>query len=298
MATDSRGSSPRFVDVFTQWLECTRSENPSKRYCHHHLKERDDAWANVSGSIIDYFRRAHDDAVRRLQRLIGLSLHPAGVDPAAPNGYPHGLPLGTLQGSFGEIIAGMCAEHGSPSGYDDWEVPAFLLRTHLVAFQQLERSGQTDDLPNAIPGRTGDDCLAFRRTEDMQIVAVLYCEAKCTLDHDSALISSAHGRAASSIVDLLQIIEVLQLGETPEATRWIDALRILRLQLFSEPTRISRHDAVVYVHKRGPVRNQTWIPTDQPHQNYTAGRPLDSFEIQLSDVSSRISAVYAREVWQ
>lgn len=298
-ANPTLGETHPFSGTFSTWFERLTPSVAVNDYRHHHFAEVDDSWSQVAEPVCEFFLHAHDDAIRNIERLVGPSLHPAGIPVAIANGYPHALPPVTLQGYFGEVLAGMFAEHGAPGGQHDWEVPAFLFRTHLVAFQQLERDAQTGDMPTAIPGRTGDDCLAFRRDSDGRIIALLFCEAKCTLDHDAQLIADAHAKAsAGAVVDILQVIDVLLAQGTPEAIAWVDALRILRDQLRDERTTVTRHDAVVYVHQRAPIRDPSWMSPERPHEQYTARRSLDAFEIRLPNVSARIQAVYSAEVWQ
>src|SRR5262249_42242713 len=149
--------------------------------------------------------------------------------------YPHGLPLVTLQGYFGEIMAGWCAEHHAPCGDADWIVAAHLFRFHLTEFHNLESRGQTGAAPGAIVGRNGDDCVAFRRSTDGKIIAVLFCESKCTATHDAGLINDAHQKAgASAIVDIPQLIEVLSARGDTEALAWIDALHELHFALHNQ----------------------------------------------------------------
>jgi hypothetical protein len=134
--------------------------------------------------------------LERLRDLAGITLDPLGEpdtgDPALE--YPHKLPLSTLQGYFGEVFAGLIVENGSALGESGWQVPAFLFRTHAVAFEQLELMRQTGQPLKGVPGRTGDDCMAFRRDSQGNIIRTLYCEAKCTLGHDTSLIADAHER--------------------------------------------------------------------------------------------------------
>src|SRR5207248_2506322 len=119
----------------------------------------------------------------------------------------------TLKGYFGEIFAAIIAQNFSPFELHNWEVPAFLFRHHLVEFQHLEAMRQQGSEAKYRPGRTGDDCLAFQRDGNGEIVRVLYCEAKCTVDHESGMIADAYEKASkSAIVDFLQVIEVLSTG--------------------------------------------------------------------------------------
>src|SRR6266852_5613517 len=121
----------------------------------------------------------------------------------------------------------------SPHDESGWEIPAFLFRKHNVAFEQLEAffQGGTDEL-GRIPGRTGDDCLAFCRDNTGSITKSLYCEAKCTASHDSGMIAKAHVKVgSSSMVSIPQLVEILQRRDSPEAKKWIDALRKYRMRL-------------------------------------------------------------------
>jgi hypothetical protein len=120
-------------------------------------------------------------------------LAPPRPDPALK--YPCRLHTTVLKGYFGEVFAGLLAENIPVAGRTDWEVPAFLFRNHRLAFHQLERYRQAGQLPGPMPGRLGDDCLGFRRNARGTIVAVLYCESKCTAGHDSTMIADAHKEA-------------------------------------------------------------------------------------------------------
>lgn len=284
------------------WLNETHSSNPTPTYRHTRLSENVNAWANVSAHVEDYFKQAHRDAVERLRRVTGTSLHPAGTPSPLPppyHQYPFGLPDVTLQGYFGEILAGLLAESIGAAGHNDWEVPAHLFHVHMVAFQQLEQQGQTGVPVTTIFGRTGDDCLAFRRDGNGRIISVLFCESKCTRDHDSQLVADAHGKASNSaIVDIMQLVEALEHRNCPVAKEWANALRVLHSGLYaSPPSPASRCDAIYYVHGRVPLRSQTWISPKTPHRRYTAGRSLHTIEVHLNDVLVRVHSIYQSGVW-
>jgi hypothetical protein len=172
----------------------------------------------------------------------------------------------------------------------NWEVPAFLFRIHTVAFQQLEALSQTGNEAKEIPGRTGDDLLAFQRDSSGEIVRILYCEAKCTADHDSGMISKAYEKASKSVpVDFLQYIEVLRDSNKPSAWQWVDAIRRARSKKTHE-----RYDLVSYICGRHPKRNSVWLPTTKPHRNYKETRRLEAVETQLYDVDSLVQEVYGK----
>jgi hypothetical protein len=286
----------------SKWLSATHSSNPTPAYRHTRLSENAPAWAGVSAQVECYFKQAHRDAIERLRRVTSVSLHPAGAASSLPppyRKYPFGLPDITLQGYFGEILAGLLAESIGAAGHDDWEVPAHLFHVHMVAFQQLEQQGQTGVPVTTIFGRTGDDCLAFRRDSNGRIISVLFCESKCTRTHDAQLVADAHDKAAkSAIVDIMQLVEALDHRNCPVATEWANALRILHSGMYaSPPAHANRCDAVYYVHGQTPRRTQTWISPQQPHSSYTAGRSLHTVEVHLSDVLARVRSIYQSGVW-
>jgi hypothetical protein len=284
-----------------RWLPVTQTVSAGSRYYHFHLVEDLGAWDGARNEIIAYFQKAHADAIQRLENLTTITLHPAGIVSTSPYaGYPHKLPQVTLQGYFGEVMAGWFAETGSPSGLPDWNMPAHLFRFHLTAFQYLERQSQTGSVPSAIVGRTGDDCLAFRRNSSGVITDILYCEAKCTSTHDASLIRDAHDKASSSaIADIPQLIEILSCRNDADAQAWVKALREFYLSLFAQPNSgITRHDLVCYVHSQAPQQRTTWIPATTVHACYTANRVLNAVELRLANVIERLEAVYAAEVWE
>src|SRR6266571_3942921 len=79
-----------------------------------------------------------------IYQLAGYSLDPFEErivdDPA--EGYPECLHILTLKGYFGEVFAAIVAQHFSPFEVDNWEVPAFLFRFHVVELQHIEALNQ------------------------------------------------------------------------------------------------------------------------------------------------------------
>jgi hypothetical protein len=254
----------------------------------------------VRPEVQAYFRAAHQDALSYYRRLAGISLDP--LSPPAPRDpatvYPHQLHATVLTGYFGEVFAGIVVEHFSPHAEDGWEVPAFLFRKHNVAFEQLEAYFQGGKRqPKPIPGRTGDDCLAFCRGPDGEIVKSLYCEAKCTTRHDSSMIAEAHTKVNSSaMVSILQLIEVLSRRGSREAARWVEALREYRLKVTAKSP--ERLDLVCYVCGQPPKRDRSWISAAAPHDNYRTRRALEAVEVHLQGVEQKVEDVYARGAWK
>ena len=217
---------------------------------------------------------------------------PSAFDPA--DGYPQRLHIRTLKGYLGEVFAGLISEEYSSHG-EDWKVPTFLFRFHDQAFNKLEYWRQTGQTPGIIPGRIGEDCVAFQRDDQGKIVRSLFCEAKCTPDHNASMIADAHEQISTDNlipVDILKIIEILKDYDDEESTQWVEALRCLYLN--PNQTDYERCDLVSYVHGRSPVRSsrQAWMPTSAPHRRYAGNRRLEAAEIRISDVNNLIQQIY------
>jgi len=289
---------PRFSQI-TSWLTVEVQTASAGRYEHALAEENGAGRPAIMPRLRVLISDAHEDARLRLRRLASGSLDPLAEpderDPA--DGYPQRLHIQTLKGYFGEILAGAVAENLHPFGIKDWEVPAYLFRFHLVEFQQLDMMDQTGADAELRPGRTGDDCLAFSRDADGDIVAVLFCEAKCTANHDAGLIADAHEKSSLPNllpVDLLQVIDVLEDSAEPAAARWVDALRRLYFKGPNPGSDYERLDQVTYICGRSPVKpgRNNWISPDKPHVKYTATRRLHVAEIHLSDVEALVKDAY------
>lgn len=285
------------------WLNESHSPTKRENYFHSRYSKSVEGWNTVSDLVAEYFRSAHDDAIQRFRRIAGMSLHPTGQSQPLPSPYdqyPFGFPDIAVQGLFGEVLAGLLAETCGAAGFDNWEVPAHLFHTHIIAFQQLEQQSQSGITATTLFGRTGDDCLAFRRDpKTSEIVSVLYCEAKCTTRHNISLVQEAHAKAATSgIVDIFQLIEALASRNSTDADEWTNALRVLHGRLHSNPSvSIDRSDAVYYLHGQAPIQRATWIDSDNPIPEYTAARHLHAIEVHLSDVLVRVRSIYCPQVW-
>lgn len=285
--------------VLSSWLSFDVTIDSAGRYEHALGTEINGSRIRTLPHLKHLIAKAHDDARDRLRKLVGTTLDPLGEiaswDPA--EGYPEKLHITTLKGYFGEVMAGLIAETFGAFGYNDWVVPAYLFRYHLVEFQQLALIRQTGGPTNVRPGRTGDDCLAFRRNARGDIVATLMCEAKCTKDHDSHLIADAHEKSSLSNllpVDIMQLIEILLDSPDKNAKPWVIALRKLCMGGPVPGAGYERIDQVTYVCGQKPKRGEqtSWISTGTPHAKYTGGRRLHVAEIHLSNVDKLIELIY------
>lgn len=278
-----------------KWLKESLSNVPNKNYTHLLLEEELHVRTQIIGELTEYFRAAHEPVKIYLRSILGDSLHPFVSDPQIDPayGYPEKLHPTTLQEYFGEVFAGIIAEHYNLFGSDRWEIPVFLFHTHNVVFQHLEFIKQTGELAKHVPGRTGDDCLAFERDQNGAIHRIMFCEAKCTTTHRTDLIKDNHRKLSSPVtlpVDLRQVIHALQyFGDDEYAREWINALRLIYLKKI-QPT--ERCDLSLYACGQKPIINSTWISTTDPHPNYTGGRRLTAVEVHLNGIQDLIKEAY------
>lgn len=285
------------------WLRPQTSQSADGRYWHAVLKEDLSQRGEILDQLRSYVSAAHEDARRRLRRLVECpSLDPIGSsaspdpqsDPAA--GYPELLDMIMLKGYFGEVMAGIIAEQMCPLGHN-WEVPAFLFRFHDAAFAELSRCRETGGSAGTIVGRSGDDCLAFERAASGEIVRCLVCEAKCRSDHEPTAISKAHRKVSEAISlpsDLLRLVEILRDYEDDTSIAWVDSLQRLYYTRSRGSPSHERCDSVTYVCGRPPANpsRQSWMPTDVPHGAYSGGRKLAAADVHLQDVESMVAEVY------
>lgn len=277
--------------TWKQWLESVASSS-SGAYSHLLLVEKASLRPRIINSLTRYVSQAHDDGRKRMREPFEQTLNPlrrkSTVDPA--KGYPENLPETTQMGYFGEILAGLIAEEFGLLS-ESWTVPGYLFRFHNEAFHALERARQSGSVVGDIIGRTGDDCIAFKRTAS-GIEKALVCEAKCYERHDSNAIREAHIKAsevATTPIGLDELIQVLLRSDRPDASQWIDDLTQLR---FSPLPRYQRNDCVVYVCGQKPVKKKSWMPRRAPHVAYSGGRTLAAVEVHLGSPRSMVRSVY------
>lgn len=290
------------ITTLNAWLIDQQIARAHKKYRLRVWKEDRESFAGIQDEVFAYFDEALDDARKRIRQGFEDDLSPfnaPGVDPAAS--YPAMLHHVTLQGYFGETLAGVAIEHWGAHGHDDWQVPAFLFRAHDTEFQHLESindrlvAGAAFD-PDAIaekrPGRTGDDCLAFRCSDDGEIIDVLAIESKCLSRNQKTKIEDAHKKltaARKKPSGIRELINLLDEYDTAEAQEWQAALlSIWRNNLEG----VRRHDAICYVCGKAPTKKQSWLPAEGPHESYTSRRALEGMEFHCPDLTDLVKLIY------
>lgn len=281
------------------WLHNETKTSADGKYRHRLLVEKSTERGQALTVLADYVDRAHEDARRHLRQLASISLDPLEPveeypDPA--EGYPSILSRQTRMGWFGEIVTGAIAEYLTPFGEDGWVVPAFLLRFHLVVFQHLEYARQTDlKAEKILPGRTGDDCLAFQMNESGQIIRTLACESKCLTAHNTNTLSHAHEKISYTPpipVDVLRLIEVLNDYDDAESKRWKRALQLL---FMGGPEAAPEVCCMIsYICGNAPKQGErrTWASPDAPDMMYTSKNRLEVVELHIHSIGEVVDTVY------
>ena len=152
----------RITDAIEEWLDCKVSKNPS--YIHLLLNADGE---NFPDELITYIKIAHEQAQKKyIDKINEFNLDPLEQPPI----YTVVLPLKTLQGYLGEVFGGLIAITQRPFDLD-WEIPVHLFSFHDTVFDWLDMYLQNAEISTDIPGRTGDDNLAFLRNINNEIIA-------------------------------------------------------------------------------------------------------------------------------
>ena len=297
----TRRLTPVLLDA---WLVDQRLMGRHPRYRLRLWQENRAALAGLITELRLYADEAFNDARQRLRRGFQDPLAPfADPVPDAAENYPALLHRVTLQGYFGETLAGLAVEHWGALGHADWSIPAFLFRTHDQEFQHLEqinhriRDGgihEPDEAAEQRPGRTGDDVLAFRMNDEHVITDVMAVEAKCLSQNRPDKIEEAHTKLSNGQQlpsGVRELINLLAEYDTPAANAWLEAL----VRLWQDGHRAAgRHDGVAYATAHTPARRGVvaWMPREQPHPAYVATRRLEGMEFHFDELRHLIDRIY------
>lgn len=294
------------MQLLDAWLAARNLNGHHPRYRLRLWRETGPISPDLLAELRLYAAEAHEDARRRLRRGFDDGLSPYTTRPADPAAhYPARLHHTTLQGYFGELLAGIAIEHWGALDHTDWLIPAFLFRFHDQEFQHLELIYQrlrdaephdADATAEQRPGRTGDDVLAFRINANAEITDVIVLEAKCLSTNRNATITQAHAQlsAAGPLPSgVRELVNLLADYDTPQAAFWLESLMRFRLHGY---TTSGRHDGLSYA-TRPPVRppREVWLPPDRPHDAYTADRYLEGLEFHFDNLDTIIPTLYRNE---
>ncbi len=270
----------RIVNAIRSWLNCEVSENSS----YIHLLLNADG-ANLPEELITYFKDAHKQAQKKyIDKINEFNLDPLKQPPI----YTAVLPLKTLQGYLGEVFGGLIAVTQRPFNLD-WEIPVHLFSFHDTVFDWLDMYLQNAETSAEIPGRTGDDNLAFVRNDNKEIIAVLFIEAKCTLSHNANLINDAHSKLSKSNIIPVSRDKIKQLliekGDK-ESLNFVDAINNI------VKTQKERFDMVSYLYSKKPERKHSWISQNEINSYYKGNRNLVAAELCITDIQNSIDKIY------
>ena len=270
----------RITDAIEEWLDCKVSKNPS--YIHLLLNADGE---NFPDELITYIKIAHEQAQKKyIDKINEFNLDPLEQPPI----YTVVLPLKTLQGYLGEVFGGLIAITQKPFDLD-WEIPVHLFSFHDTVFDWLDMYLQNAEISTDIPGRTGDDNLAFLRNKNNEIIAVLFIEAKCTLTHNVTLINDAHSKLSKSNIIPVSRDKIKQLliekGDS-DSLLFVDAINNIT------NTQKERYDMVSYLYNQKPIKNDSWISKDKINSYYTAKRNLVAAELCITNLKNFIDKIY------
>lgn len=291
-------AKPVKLNELEKWLKNSIYEHNQPNYFYLLLKEEPTYRKNILPALKQVFHDAHQDF-----RNLVVDVFDANLDPLDPpsiqtekkkflcklDQWLTKLDNRTLAGYFGEILTGLTVLSFSPFEISDWEIPVFLYRHHVHAYDAFEKFSQTGKLPKAVIGRSGEDNIAFLRDNNGNVVRELRCEAKCSFGHNSGLISEAHKKfddATKTSPEIFRILQILRDYDDVESQKWAASLKKHHW------TRTEPLHLVFYVCGKMPIAKTSWINKDAPHKNYTSARSLQSIEVHISNIPSLIKRIY------
>lgn len=293
---------PVKIPELENWLKSSIYVHKLPNYYYLLLKEEKSYKSHIIPHLEKAFYQAHQD----FRNLI-IDIYDANLDPLDSSDiqiekknflckldqFLTILDKRTLTGYFGEILTGLAVLSFSPFEITNWEIPVFLYRHHIHAYDTFEKFSQTGKIPKAVVGRAGEDNIAFLRDAQGNVIKELRCEAKCSLSHNPGLISDAHKRfddATKTSPEIFRILQILRDYDDDESKKWADALKKHHWSK-KEPLHL-----VFYVCGKTPVAKISWINKDAPHKNYKSSQNLQSIEVHLSDILGLIESIYGKGV--
>jgi hypothetical protein len=269
----------------------------------------------VVAGLKAYFESAHLDAREVFHRAARIDLHPDAAGPGGNARYPNCLPPTAKKGLFGEVMAGLLTEAYQFVGGHRWTIPVFLFRFHVEVGAYLFDLARDPARAREVSGRHGNDFIALGiDPATREVVRFIAGEAKwrATLT-PSTMEELMHGewtgppgarvrkgdgiwnemnRGLAAPQGLEQLNSLLCEKAREE---YAEAIVSLDRALLLGAGALPRTDLIFVAGNRAARRapGQSYLPTNAPPADYTAGRPLQVVELVVEGGVDLIERLYA-----
>jgi hypothetical protein len=300
------------MEALGRWLRGAANEN--NNYGHilfEQLTVPDDA---LVGALRPYFESAHLDARDVFHHTARIDLHPDADGPGGNARYPNCLPPTAKKGLFGEVMAGMLAQAYQFVGRHQWSIPIFLFRYHAEVEAYIFALARDPARVREVSGRHGNDFIGLGiDPATREVVRFIAGEAKwrATLTPavmDELMLGEWDGPSAGGIRKGDGIWNEMNTGLTaPQGLEQInrllcekareeyaEAIVSLDRALLLGAAPLARTDYVFIAGNKAARRaaGQTYLPTNAPPPEYTAGRPLQIVELVITNGVELIDRLY------
>lgn len=306
-------------DAVDDWLEAHPSTNA--HFGHLLLLQKKIDHKSLCQALRPYFESAHLDARQVFHADIGIDLHPdANDDDEIAIQYPGCLPLTTLKGLFGEVMAGLVTECYDLVGGYKWRIPIFLFRFHEDARNYLFNLARNPKMKRQTIGRLGSDFIGLLLDEAGAVVRFIAGEAKwrkkltpSTVDavmhgekidnpnggpkvHSGKGVWNAVNNDPPVPIGVRQLMRLLEEND-PEG---YDAaiLSMERALILHNPKPLPRTNLVLIVGNGAPTREkmECLLPYKGMPEDYTAEHDLQLVEVVLQNGEELINVIY-KSLW-
>ncbi|WP_313362587.1 aminotransferase [Rhizobium laguerreae] len=261
-----------------------------------------------------YFESAHLDARDVFHHTARIDLHPDAHGPGGNARYPNCLPPTARKGLFGEVMAGMLVQAYQFIGQHHWSIPIFLFRYHAEVEAYIFALARDPARVREVSGRHGNDFIGLGiDPATKEVVRFIAGEAKWRASLTPAVMNELmlgewDGPAAEGVrkgdgiwnemntglpapQGLEQISSLLREKARDE---YAEAIVSLDRALLLGAAPISRTDYIFVAGNKAARRaaGQTYLPSNAPPPEYTAGRPLQVVELVVSGGVDLIDRLY------
>ena len=300
------------MEALGRWLLGAASENGN--YGHILFEQRIVPDAALVEELRPYFESAHLDARDVFHHTARIDLHPDADGPGGNARYPNCLPPTARKGLFGEVMAGMLVQAYQFVGRHHWSIPIFLFRYHAEVEAYIFALARDPARVREVSGRHGNDFIGLGIDPDTrEVVRFIAGEAKwrATLTPakmDELMLGEWDGPAADGIRKGDGIWNEMNTGlPAPQGLEQInrllrekardefaEAIVSLDRALLLDAAPLPRTDYVFIAGNRAArrVAGQAYLPTNAAPPEYTAGRPLQSVELVISNGVELIDRLY------